>query len=112
MTREPREQAPPEPGAPAAGGRDGLPAAEMRMDAVAVDAFPGFALGDGHYPGAGSGEAVAPETRPAPPDRPNPPSRRTGVPPPPPALCGGIPAPGPGLRAHGRPNVRRLLEAG
>ncbi|HEX9527344.1 MAG TPA: hypothetical protein VF951_07595, partial [Streptosporangiaceae bacterium] len=62
MTREPRQQAPPEPGAPAAGGRDGLPAAEMRMDAVAVDAYPGSALGDGHYPAAGSGEAVAPET--------------------------------------------------
>ncbi len=112
MTREPRQQAPPEPGASAAGGRDGLPAAEMRMDAVAVDAFPGSALGDGHYPAAGSGEAVAPETRPAPADRPNRPSRGTGVRPRRPSLGGGIPAQGRELGAQGRQTVRRLLEAG
>src|SRR5216683_1647349 len=112
MTREPRQQAPPEPGAPAAGGRDGLPAAEMRMDAVAVGAFPGSALGDGHYPATGSGEAVAPETRPAPADRPNRPSRGTGVRPRRPSLGGGIPAQGRELGAQGRQTVRRLLEAG
>src|SRR5258706_2085693 len=108
MTRDPRQQAPPEPGAPAAGGRDGLPAAEMRMDAVAVDAYPGTALGDGHYPAAGSGEAVAPETRPAPADRP---SRGTCVRPRPPSLCGGIPAQGRELGGQGRPTVRTLVEA-
>ena len=84
----------------------------MRMEAVAVDAFPGSALGDGLHPAAVPGEAVAPETGPAPADRPSRPSRGTGVRPRRPSLGGGIPAQGRELGAQGRQTVRRLLEAG
>jgi AcrR family transcriptional regulator len=111
MTREPRQQAPPEPGASAAGGRDGLPA-DLRIDAVAVEAIPGSALGDGPKSAALSGDALGPEAAPAAVERPSLPSRGTGVRPRRPSLGGGIPAQGRELGAQGRQTVRRLLEAG
>jgi len=94
MTREPRQHAPPEPDASAAGGRNGLSAGDLH--AVTVDAFPGSALGDGYQP-------AEPASRP---------SRGTGVRPRRPSLGGGIPAQGRELGAQGRQTVRRLLEAG
>lgn len=112
MSREPRQQAPPERGTSAAGGRDGLPPADMRADAVAVDGFPGSALGDGYQPAAVSGDALGPQTGLPPAERPSRPSRGTGVRPRRPSLGGGIPAQGRELGAQGRQTVRRLLEAG
>src|SRR5258708_37883377 len=112
MSREPRQQAPPEPGTSAAGGRDGLPPADMRADAGAVDGFPGSALGDGYQPAAVSGDALGPQTGLPPAERPSRPSRGTGVRPRRPSLGGGIPAQGRELGAQGRQTVRRLLEAG
>src|SRR5215467_13468774 len=47
MTREPRQEAPPKPVAPASGGDDGLPADTMRLDALAVGETPHAALADG-----------------------------------------------------------------
>jgi AcrR family transcriptional regulator len=120
MTRERRQQAPPGPGAPAAGGRNGLPAGDVRLDAVAVDAFPGSPLPHGYQPAGMPGDAPAPPTTPQtahesaadPAERPSRPSRGTGVRPRRPSLGGGIPAQGRELGAQGRQTVRRLLEAG
>lgn len=116
MTRDHRQQAPPEPGVSDAGGRNGLRAGDLRMDAMAVDAFPGSALAEGYQPGDVPGNAPAPETAretaPAPAERPSRPSRGTGVRPRRPSLGGGIPAQGRELGAQGRQTVRRLLEAG
>jgi AcrR family transcriptional regulator len=116
MTRERRQQAPPEPGASAAGGRNGLPAGDVRLDAVAVDAFPDSSPGHGDQPGDVAGDAPAPqtalETAADPAERPSRPSRGTGVRPRRPSLGGGIPAQGRELGAQGRQTVRRLLEAG
>jgi AcrR family transcriptional regulator len=111
MTTERRQHAPPEPGASIADGRDGLPAADLRMDAVAVEALPESALGDGYQPAAVSGDALGQETGAAA-ERPSRPSRGTGVRPRRPSLGGGIPARGRELGAQGRQTVRRLLEAG
>src|SRR5262245_18325526 len=131
MSRERRQQAPPESGTSDAGGRNGLPAGELRVDDVAVTAFPGSSLADGYRPAGVPGDARAPQTapqpapqtasRPAPQsasqtaanpaERPNRPSRGTGVRPRRPSLGGGIPAQGRELGAQGRVTVRRLLEA-
>src|SRR5215813_13908529 len=59
MTREPRQEAPPKPGASASGGDDGSPADSMRFDALAVGATPHAALADGRRQTALAGDGRA-----------------------------------------------------
>src|SRR5262245_30798912 len=66
MSRERRQQAPPESGTSDAGGRNGLPAGELRLDDVAVTAFPGSSLADGYRSAGVPGDARAPQTAPQP----------------------------------------------
>src|SRR5215813_11266727 len=118
MTREPRNDAPPEPNVSASDGRGGLPGDGVRTDSVAVSSLPRSALADQHQQAPRANEALAgptsaqPQSGSAPAERPTRPSRGTGVRPRRPSLGGGIPAQGRELGAQGRQTVRRLLEAG
>ncbi len=111
MTREPRQDALPQPtsSAPSAGG--GVPAETARLNGLAVGAVQRAQVADGQ-PGtvvADNGLAVAAQETPR---RPPGPSRGIGVRPRRPSMGGGIPAQGRELGTQGRQTVRRLLEAG
>lgn len=118
MTREPRQNAPPEPSVSASRGQDGLPGDGVRMDAIAVSAMPRSVLADLRLQTPVADEVMVgqssplPQTSVKPSERPSRPSRGTGVRPRRPSLGGGIPAQGRELGAQGRQTVRRLLEAG
>ena len=111
MTREPRQDAPPEPKTSAPGARDGLPAETAPLDGHPIDALPRAQVTAARTRAGVADEVMAAANTPAP-QQPRPPSRGTGVRPRRPSLGGGIPARGRELGTQGRQTVRRLLEAG
>src|ERR1022692_2754332 len=111
MTREPYQDAPPEPRMSAPGARDGLPAENAPLDGLAIDALPRAQVTAARARAGVAGEGM-PVSNPPATRQPRTPSRGTGVRPRRPSLGGGIPARGRELGTQGRQTVRRLLEAG